>query len=280
MKYLLIFVVPLLLAGHVAAATIDYSTIIARGSELDGKSIIVTDGMQGPAHVVIEPGVALTGLSVGGNSSVVMMGGSIDADVNVHTYASFTMLDGDVGGLSASGPVQLYITGGSVAGLVMIRATRNTPGLPQANISGGAFGGNVVVGAGRLLITDGSFQQIQPESHGTVEITGGKMTRINSFGESVVHYSGGEITGDFDITAISGTIHVYGSNLVHQRHALRLDGVLADGTVIENYYVSPSGARLVLHNVPEPSTLALALTICFAIFLGLRRHGCHAGHSV
>lgn len=253
------------------AVTINYSTVIGPGSELDGKAILVHDGAEGPVHVVIQPGVELESLSISGQSSVVMLGGDVLSSVNVGGSASFTLSDGAIAGVSANGFVSLTILGGDVSGSVYIGSSRGSPGTPQATIAGGTFLQDVAAYTGTMRIIGGDFQQIRPDGDGVVEITGGTMTRINASRDSIVHLSGGEITGDFDITAPGGTIHIYGSNLVHDRRALRLDGILADGTVIDNYYVSPTLARIVLHNVPEPSTFALASTAAISFALYWRR---------
>ncbi len=200
----------------------------------------------------------------------------LNTTLNVLPGANIVADDGFGSGIYNTRGSMVNVSGGNVFG-------DSTPGPEgsrgiqtdesQVHISGGlvrGFGGGgrgLLSYDSQISISGGVLDSVNSHTlllylGSTASITGGSLTgagvSIVAYNESVVTIRGGTFSNGF-IGYNSSVFHVYGTNLAYNPVSDLLTGVLQNGTPINLTVNLQQNAQLILHDIPEPSSMLLAL---------------------
>ncbi len=188
-------------------------------------------------------------------------GKAIEIDASTVIDAENSIRGPAIIGRNASAPITVTIMdGGSVGELL-------PTGSASVEMFGGTIGGDAFLTEdSQLELSGGTIRgTVYSRNFATVNIRGGAVLgygdeiAITAGGNSVVNIYGGQIGEGPSLGWLkawdSGTINVFGSNL--GMVAGRVVGTLSDGTRLDRPFLQQDSGRIVLHNIPEPSTLVL-----------------------
>jgi hypothetical protein len=255
---------------------------MVNGAVVGGRTIPIAIEILGASSVIMNGGTVLSddddfGATVTRNSSMFTLNGGSAARVESHDSSKVQINGGriftDSWGILMRGASEATITGGEVIGenatLVLdaaaMRVTGGTltgetfvqlEGNGTAVLEGGRFeatGSGIDLRGGQLTITGGQFVNAglnDPEPAG-----------IYAYDNGEIHIFGGDFSNYGSLIDGTGTVHFYGPGLTRLEAEFpetldRITGKLADGNDIR-FFVA-DGGNVVLHTIPEPSTLAFA----------------------
>jgi hypothetical protein len=255
--------------GTVAAGTvvIDADTTIDAGDSYPDDNVRVIDGLTPPTVVDIVDGGVIEGLTVEGSSIINMSGGlvrshfpyvGVSADDSSTVNLSAGLIDGS---LALYDLATLDMSGGTV------HEELDAFGSGTLHISGGSMGDFFVSGSSAISVTGGILGNVfSCGGSCVVDLFGGfRVGWLNTDQSSIVNLYGGHL--DYLNCYGASTLNVYGYDLLlTQDH---LTGTLADGSPLD-VDVGDDYGRIILHEIPEPSTLLL-LSFATVTLLGYSR---------
>ncbi len=259
------------------------------------ESIIVVDGANPPTDVTIVDGAQIgdalggesvrIGLEAFGKSRITMVRGGISGDehsVLLHDESSFRMLDGGIDrGIEARDQSHVVVEGGDwneVRGFdsssIRINGPRDgnsfsvrTYGESHALVEGDEIG-LIAAESSTVVVKGGEFHQMRATGNSTILVDGGAFSDSSpSANENGVIdlWSVESIAEEPIIAADDGIVNIYGTGL---RFDVEVDddvffnivvGKLADGEQFVAEYRILDQGQIILHEVPEPGTWALAV---------------------
>lgn len=274
-----------ILALPLRAVTITTDTIISAENSFPDEALYIADGEAPPTTVQMIDGGEAQSIHLRGASILNFHGGRVAERVYPTGTSNINIRGGSIGSLyfSRSSAVG-NVFGGTIHGDAVLLSGLGSPTL---NVFGGRLA-DVVAASNNLEpftlnIHAGYLNWIRVQSvtaSSVLNITGGSFDRFSSRGRMTVDWSGGEPREGSLTLWDDSTLNVYGYNLVHRVEgdsAGYLSGTLLDGTVIDEIYVDRvANAQVVLHNVPEPSSIAIAaIGLTTAITLRRKRICAH-----
>lgn len=282
----------------VYAVTINVDTVLGPDNPYRGYPIIVEDGPNPPTRVTILPGFQhhmpsdpddyYDGLILKGSSEVNMLGGDISGwehSVTLWDQSRFRMTDGYTG-IEAYGQAEVAVEGGRLDYLTAYDHSKIRFSSPQ-----GGSNSQLMIG-----VQDNAHAVLLTGAFG-IQISGSSTTVIRGGGFEVAYFAGGEtlINGDvsaLDMSVSGGAVHLWsihgsglggddpisvGRGMLHVYGTeLRLEpssrdpnlnvimGYLADGDPI-HCPLAGDPTHVVLHEIPEPSTIALSIVALAAL---------------
>lgn len=289
-------------ASTASAVTINVDTVLGPDNPFQGYPIVVEDGPNPPTRVTILPGFQhhfqpdlddyYNGLILLGSSEVTMLGGEIsywEHAVTLRDRSRFRMTGGYTY-VEAYDQAEVSIEGGHVEFITAYDNSRIRFSSPQD-------GNNSHV----IRVQDNAHAVILTGGYG-LETSGSSTTVLRGGGFEEAYFAGGEtlINGDVGWLHMSvsggtvhlwsiagagsgpenpifvggGMLHVYGTDLRIEQSNQDPDleviaGYLADGDPIRALF-DGDPTHVVLHEVPEPSSIAL-FTLAFAALAFARR---------
>lgn len=279
-----IVVVSIVRLPRSSGAIISVDTVLGPDHPYPNQTITVVDGMDPPTEVTILEGTHVgsppsgPGLDIYGQSIVTLLNGGVlgAPAVLLHDKSVFHMVDGSIlGGIEARDSSQVIIADGFwgnlfASGTSRVRIDNSPLGNPfPAEFSGQSHavisGGDVFLSADEqstVLLKGGFFRYAIASGDSKWLVSGGFFDedgfRVDS-GVVDVRGLGGSDFGIKPLLVRGGTVHFYGTGLhfESQGGVDKVVGVLADGDPIDaRYQLSPAG-QIILHEVPEPGTLAM-----------------------
>jgi len=244
------------------AGTIEITTdtVIDAGNSFADDRVIVREGDDGPTTLtIVDGGLLGGGVTLLEGSHLEMTGGTIMTTPRV---SGFAILDNST----------VSISGGLVTGNTMLVE------FASATITGGAvIESSLLVGIdGRVSISGGQMSPIGVSGNGRVSIISGKFSvGLSADDTARIEIFGGDfLPSELDpIDFIIGdtmndnvALDVHGFNLATTDG--RLTGTLADGSPLNNPISISENSNVFLWNVPEPSSIAMAILV--AAFYCLR----------
>jgi len=165
-----------------------------------------------------------------------------------------------------SGATPISVVDGASIGRLQVR------GSSMVDYAGGRTNDLEAGDSAVIKLTGGTIHDISARSQATLSFFDGTFAEVLADGQSVVSVHGGEFQSQFvaagscSVNIFGGTfrgrltakdfaeIHVFGRDL--EIIPGRLQGSLADGTSLYALVDTLGHGQIVLHNIPEPSTLA------------------------
>ncbi len=245
------------------AATISASTIISAENSFPGETVFVERGGDSPTVVQMIDGGAAQQLQLYDDSILNMQGGAVSHAVLAFGSSVVNVDAGSMFRLSLRQNASSNLFGGRIEGEISM--VPYLGGIPTLKMFGGVAHDLSVPGSSVASIHGGRLDWLRV-NNGLVNMTGGSILNMILNGHAVVRWSGGELREGFLWMQGDAILHVYGRGLYLDEDS-QLFGTLLDGTVIENEWVDLNDrSRVVLHNVPEPSSASIAWTL-FALLL-------------
>ncbi|MBN2477212.1 MAG: PEP-CTERM sorting domain-containing protein [Pirellulales bacterium] len=235
----------------------------------EGSSIVNVDGG------LVSNGVpSAVGITAVDSSVVNVLGGSVECeDWSIHAYGTSEInISGGVVSViediavTAYGQSEVNVTGGEIVSDDFRGVAARDSSV--VNVSGGIFNTDneavFAYDAGKVNVFGGTLNQAAGASGtGVLNIFGGTIGDVSPTGLGIcaeeaarVRVSGGTIRGRL-LAVDSSIVTIVGYDL--DLTGTLLTGTLADGTPLNHEAVAVDSGRFVLQNVPEPSSLVLAL---------------------
>lgn len=276
-------------SGPAGTIFLDRDYTIDASHSYPGEKVRIVQGDSSQTTVDLVPGGAVYRITAEDDSVANLLGGSVgdralakeNATLNISTgqlsvriqgegYSTLNLSgDAAVATLELDNHSTLYVTGGS-ADLV------NADDFAQVNLFDGVVTEKIVLherSAG--LVAGGTVASIETHESSTLNVAGGVLGSLTTADSSTAAISGGLFSGTI-LARERSTIEVYGYGLTLAGDLL--SGWLQDGSPIKNPAYRKEKGRILLHNVPEPSPLALLVlspaigALCFAGRARMRHH--------
>ena len=107
----------------------------------------------------------------------------------------------------------------------------------------------------------GGIWEITTSSYSELNISGGEINDLDSYGESIINLSGGQILGDLTVYNDTSWVHIYGYGFNNDPFGgSPLTGFWADDTAFSINLVDSTIStydQIIFHEIPEPATLIL-----------------------
>jgi len=189
-----------------------------------------------------------------------MTGGSA---YNILTYDFSTLnVSGGVTEIGAFDESTINIGGGTIYGLGALNSS-------NVNVFGGSVYSLSAHDTGIVNVwDDADVVVLDTRETGTVNIIGGTVDRAGTLDFGTINLSGGLVL-DGLWAGDSGIINIYGFDLAKEISGGGygygfVSGKWTNGTMFNiDFGWSPTYSRVVLHEIPEPSTLAIIITGAF-----------------
>ncbi len=296
----------MLIAVPASAATISTDTVLGPDHPFPNETITVVDGDTPPTHVTILDGAIIggipgqsaqpIGIDVFGQSEIEMLGGFLmgERPALMHDHSVFRMSGGETHLIEARDQSKVKIEGGSWGAVWGFDSSRIRINGPQDGNSYSlrTFGEShaVIVGdeldliaaeLSTVVVRGGEFHMINATGNAVILVDGGVFSDSSpsALDDGVVHlWSLASIADEPIIAADSGIVNIYGTDLrfeVFDDHGNLKNiivGKLTDGDDFESEYRIFDQGQIILHEVPEPGTWALAAVAMglFGVFAGRR----------
>lgn len=273
---LVLFMLVACFVGSVRAATINVNTIISAENSIPRDLIQIVDGESPPTVVQMIDGGEAIQVNVAEHSIFNFFGGTIEFGLHARNESQVHFHQGTIPFLTVRDNATANIFGGTIESEVRLLTGFGTSA--TLNIFDGLIRGNVVPDAmgGILNIHGGRMGSLFGLGGGStvVNISGGSLELFRVDGTTTVHWSGGELRSKLGTFLNDSILNIYGHDLEMEElpnGKKLLSGTLLDGTDLANHFIATEdNAQIILHNVPEPSSLAL-LTVASITAFSLRR---------
>ncbi len=285
--------------SKVCAAVINMDTVLGANHPFPGETIVVVDGNDPPTEVTVLDGASIgslpdggavpIGFDVFGVSVVNMLGGGIHASERsavLHERSVFRMTGGVTGLTEARDQSKVIVEGGRWGAVwgydssfIRINGPRDgnsfsvrTYGDSHAVVEGDELG-LVAADSSTVVVKGGEFHRIDATGNATILVDGGDFSDSSpaAVDNGVVDLWSIDSMADEPIVAAgNGIVNIYGTGLrfdeIDDHGILRkiIVGKLADGDNFGEEYEIRDQGQIILHEVPEPGTWALA-----AVAMGL-----------
>jgi len=129
---------------------------------------------------------------------------------------------------------------------------------------------------GRIVLNGPSAEGLHAFDNGRVDfLSGDIVSSLSATGNGAIHWRGGRLNQDEFVTvADNATVHFYGTNLRFETHPEFGDRVLGDlvnePSFAVRYRLFDQG-QIILHEVPEPTTLTLLAISTAGIWCARKR---------